>query len=204
MKKIFITLFLLLSLLESSIIKDLKLNSKDINKIMTSKEKLYIINRINNFIILKKSLENEKDINKILVRVNNFFNKFKSISDNKNYKRIDYWASRKEFLLKGTGDCEDYVIAKYFTLLELGLKKESFSIIQVRYKNYLHLVLAYKKNKNKMILDNINYKIIDLELRKDLKTLYELKTLEVKKKNRSISLNIIHYKWNDLLKRIDN
>ena len=204
MKKIFITLFLLLSLLESSIIKDLKLNSKDINKIMTSKEKLYIINRINNFIILKKSLENEKDINKILVRVNNFFNKFKSISDNKNYKRIDYWASRKEFLLKGTGDCEDYVIAKYFTLLELGLKKEFFSIIQVRYKNDLHLVLAYKKNKNKMILDNINYKIIDLELRKDLKALYELKTLEVKKKNRSISLNIIHYKWNDLLKRIDN
>ncbi|NQY54454.1 MAG: hypothetical protein HRT42_12890, partial [Campylobacteraceae bacterium] len=73
-----------------------------------------------------------------------------------------------------------------------------------RYKNDLHLVLAYKKNKNKMILDNINYKIIDLELRKDLKALYELKTLEVKKKNRSISLNIIHYKWNDLLKRIDN
>jgi amino acid transporter len=37
----------------------------------------------------------------------------------------DYWMTPKEFFIKGFGDCEDYAIAKYFTLLELGVKKES-------------------------------------------------------------------------------
>ncbi|NQY21101.1 MAG: hypothetical protein HRT40_07310, partial [Campylobacteraceae bacterium] len=66
------------------------------------------------------------------------------------------------------------------------------------------LVLAYKKNNKKIILDNINKKIIDLSLRKDLKALYELKTLDLKKGKRSFSLNLIYHKWNDLLRRIEN
>lgn len=200
MKTFFYLNIMLFSLLHSSVIIDLKINNKDIDKIKTSKERSFIVKRLYNFHILKKDLQNEKNKLIILTKVNNFFNKFLSLSDIKNYNKIDYWANRKEFIIKGKGDCEDYVIAKYFTLLELGLKKEYFTIYQVKYKNDLHLVLAYKIKEKNLVLDNINKKIKDMKNRNDLTILRYIKTNNLNNKN--YDNNIIYYKWNRLLKRI--
>lgn len=41
------------------------------------------------------------------------------------YTTSDYWATPYEFLARDKGDCEDYVIAKYFALLHLGIKKNN-------------------------------------------------------------------------------
>ena len=149
MIKILIILFSLISLSQASFIKSLGLTNTDINDIKTDKNKKYIFNRLLAFKRLKYELKEEKNKEIILIRVNNFFNKIEALADLKNYKKIDYWASRKEFLIRGKGDCEDYVIAKYFTLIELGFETKDFSLLQVEYKKQLHLVLTYKNNKEK-------------------------------------------------------
>lgn len=203
MKNIFILLVFFFSMLNASIIKDLQLNKNDVVKIRNAKNKTYILTRLNNFKKLKEELKYEKNYIIKLNKVNNFFNKFISLSDKKNYKKIDYWASRKEFLLKGKGDCEDYVISKYFTLLELGFKTNNLSLIQAKYKNQLHLVLAYITSNEKLILDNINKNIIDIKKRKDLEFLFEMKAFKMGKKDKKSVKNLLYYKWNKLLLRID-
>ena len=55
---------------------------------------------------------------------NNFYlNQLLPQYDDVMQKQEDYWATPKEFLIAGYGDCEDYVIIKYFTLIKLGFDK---------------------------------------------------------------------------------
>ena len=74
--------------------------------------------------------------------------------------------------MQGHGDCEDYAIAKYFTLLELGIKKENlyFSVVSVKGSKSLHMVLLYVEDKNQtpLVMDNLSSKVIFLNQRKDL------------------------------------
>ncbi|PHR72449.1 MAG: sulfate adenylyltransferase [Arcobacter sp.] len=204
MIKILIILFCFSSLSQASFIKTLGLTSSDIKNIKTDKNKKYIFNRLLSFKRLKYELKKEKNKEIILTRVNNFFNKIEALADLKNYRKIDYWASRKEFLIRGKGDCEDYVIAKYFTLLELGFKPKDFSLLQVEYKKQLHLVLTYKNNKEKIVLDNINKKIVNINERNDLAVLYEIQSLDFKAfKNKKIT-HLLAFKWNELLQRLEN
>ena len=44
----------------------------------------------------------------------------------------DYWASPLETLDKGRGDCEDYAIAKYFSLLAAGVPVARLRLVYVR------------------------------------------------------------------------
>jgi len=74
--------------------------------------------RWQNLLTSAKNLpENDK-----LKQVNAFFNlNVLFIDDIIHWKTEDYWATPLEFLATGAGDCEDFAIAKYFTLLELGV-----------------------------------------------------------------------------------
>lgn len=56
-----------------------------------------------------------------LTRVNNFFNQLNFVNDDQLWGKNDYWATPLEFLGSNAGDCEDFTIAKYFSLLELGV-----------------------------------------------------------------------------------
>ena len=49
---------------------------------------------------------------------NSFFNQVRFLSDQEHWKKEDYWATPLEMLATNGGDCEDYSIAKYFTLRE--------------------------------------------------------------------------------------
>jgi predicted transglutaminase-like cysteine proteinase len=72
------------------------------------------------------------EITKISV-VNNFFNqRTRFVDDVVAWGQPDYWATPLETLFKGAGDCEDYAIAKYFTLLALGIPPARLRLIYVR------------------------------------------------------------------------
>ena len=68
-------------------------------------------------------------------------------TDSANYGVSDYWASPLEFLRRA-GDCEDYSITKYVSLLELGFREDQLRIVVVMdvLRNLPHAVLAVRMN----------------------------------------------------------
>lgn len=48
------------------------------------------------------------------------YSNLKGIKHSKD-RQTNNWKTPKEFLIDGEGVCEDFAIAKYFTLLELGI-----------------------------------------------------------------------------------
>ena len=67
-----------------------------------------------------------------LERVNRFFNKVPFVSDLAHWGREDYWATPLELLVSNGGDCEDFSIAKYFTLRSIGVPAENLRLIYVK------------------------------------------------------------------------
>ncbi len=120
-----------------------------------------------------KSLPDDKK----LALVNDFFNqKINFIDDIYLWKLNDYWATPMEFLAVGAGDCEDYAIAKYFTLIELGVSEEKMRITYAKALrlNQAHMVLTYFPTPRSvpLVLDNLIPEIKAASLRKDLLPVY--------------------------------
>jgi len=146
-----------------------------------------------------------KQLNEVNLYLNQLLPQYDTVIQNKE----DYWATPKEFLCLGYGDCEDYVIIKYFTLLKLGFNKEKlfFTTVHEKFAGGYHMVLSYFKiqNQSPLILDNLSFKILPLKDRKDLDVdlfinhsgIYKL-NLE----NKLIKLHNKSYKFNKLLKKI--
>lgn len=111
-----------------------------------------------------------------LILVNKFFNGAKYVSDQKNWGKQDYWASPLELLEKDAGDCEDYVIAKYFTLKALGIsdKKLYLTYVKAIRLRQAHMVLTYFKTPKSipLVLDNLNSRIKKATQRPDLVPIY--------------------------------
>jgi len=115
------------------------------------------------------------DLEKIS-KVNDFFNQLNYMSDISYKGEPDYWMTPVEFLVAGGGDCEDFSIAKYFTLLALGIpaKKLRITYVKALNLNQAHMVLAYypKPNAEPFVLDNLTAKVLRASKRKDLKPIY--------------------------------
>ncbi len=92
-----------------------------------------------------------------LSAVNRFWNAWPYRSDQELWGQEDYWATPAEFLAR-SGDCEDYCIAKYFTLRELGIPADALRIVIVRetIRGLAHAVLAVYDGPQVHILDNLN------------------------------------------------
>ncbi len=78
--------------------------------------------------------------------VNLFFNKqVRYVEDIDLWGQVDYWETPIEALWKGAGDCEDYAIAKYFSLRHLGVSSDKLRITYVKAlrQNRAHMVLTY-------------------------------------------------------------
>lgn len=88
----------------------------------------------------------------------------------------DYWATPLEFLGSNAGDCEDFTIAKYFSLLELGVPDKKLRLVYVKALelNQFHMVLAYYSTPSAepLILDNLNPEIKRGSKRPDLRPIY--------------------------------
>lgn len=108
----------------------------------------------------KKRAEKLKGLD-LLRLVNNFWNNWPYREDRDVYGKPDYWASPREFREK-SGDCEDYSIAKYFTLRELGVPKENMRIVVLMetIRNLPHAVLVVYMDDDAYVLDNLNRQVL--------------------------------------------
>lgn len=131
--------------------------------------------RVESLLNLMNKIENYTEPQKVKA-VNDFFNRVFYQTDIKTWNEKDYWATRMEFLGKAKGDCEDYAIAKYFTLRQLGVPEKKLFMTYVKLKklNQAHMVITYfhKPKKPPYVLDNYNIKILPATKRTDLVPVY--------------------------------
>jgi len=145
--------------------------------------------------------------------VNDFFNRVRFVDDIIHWNKKDYWATPLEMLATNAGDCEDYSIAKYFTLKALGVPESKLYITYVKAirLNQAHMVLTYFETPKSipLVLDNINKRILKATKRKDLVPIYSfngdgLWLAKQRGKGRQVSGGASKLKnWNSLLKRLE-
>ncbi len=111
-----------------------------------------------------------------LEAVNDFFNRVRFVGDDIHWRKRDYWATPVEFLGTNGGDCEDFSIAKYFTLRELGVpdKKLRITYVKAIELDQAHMVLSYFETPSAepLILDNLVDDIRPASERDDLVPVY--------------------------------
>lgn len=97
-----------------------------------------------------------KDRYEQMVAVHRWMNRFWYITDDRLWGMGDYWATPGEFMDK-SGDCEDYSIAKYYTLRALGWDDDDLRLVVLRdtVRNIAHAVLAVQYDGENYILDNL-------------------------------------------------
>lgn len=180
MKKILIIYFTIISFSSIFLIasKNFNITDSQLNSIQ-NKYGSSGKNRVEAWDSMLESSKNESLLNK-LKNVNDFFNQITYKTDAAHWKQKDYWATPIEFMGSGAGDCEDYAIAKYFSLIKLGIPDDKLRITYVIYKRVnsrfeqAHMVLTYyhKTGAEPVILDNINRKLELASKRDDLKPVY--------------------------------
>lgn len=117
------------------------------------------------------------NIQATLNRVNQFFNsRIRFVDDMTVWGQEDYWATPVEALRKGAGDCEDYALAKYFTLRELGVPASQLRITYVKalQLNQAHMVVTWYSTPDAvpLVLDNLKPAILPASARSDLLPVY--------------------------------
>ena len=159
-----------------------------------------------------------KSVQEKLVLVNNFMNNnVLWVSDYDHYGVRDYWATPLEMLASGGGDCEDYAIAKYFTLLALHVPMASMKITYVKAQNVdivnqSHMVLTFYATPGAMplVLDNLNPEIKPASERTDLTPVYSFNGQGLwLAKERSLGKSVAGGSsgislWRDMLLRLGN
>jgi predicted transglutaminase-like cysteine proteinase len=107
--------------------------------------------------------------------VNSFMNRAPYVTDPVNYGVPDYWATPLQFMSKD-GDCEDYAIAKYFSLRQLGLPDERMRIVVVDDLNLRvpHAILIVYLGERAYILDNQISRVVPAEIVNHYKPIYSI------------------------------
>ncbi|WP_232823911.1 transglutaminase-like cysteine peptidase [Salinicola sp. CPA57] len=115
-------------------------------------------------------------VNTQLAGVNDFFNQLRFVDDIDVWHVEDYWATPFEFLGVGAGDCEDFAMAKYLTLRELGVPDAQLRLHYVKYIPYdqFHMVVTWAPSPTTppVVLDNIVKPIEPASRRNDLVPIY--------------------------------
>lgn len=131
--------------------------------------------RIENWYVLIDKLQTAAAMKQIK-QVNRFFNRIRWLPDEEHWHQRDYWATPLELLGTDGGDCEDFSIAKYFSLLELGMPEDKLRITYViaTRLNQAHMVLAYYDTPagDPVILDSPRNTIAHASARSDLHPVY--------------------------------
>ncbi len=128
------------------------------------------------------NLRGENDAEKIN-GVNDFFNRRIAFLDDIDvWGQKDYWATPLETMGQTKGDCEDFAIAKYFSLLILNVPPDRLRITYVRARiggpqstvSQAHMVLGYypEANSEPLILDNLLHDIRPASRRPDLTPIF--------------------------------
>lgn len=143
--------------------------------------------------------------------VNQFFNKqMRYEEDTDLWHAVDYWETPIEALWKGAGDCEDYAIAKYFSLRRLGVPSAKLRITYVKAVslNRAHMVLTYYASPDAMplVLDSLIDSIKPANQRTDLLPVYSFNAeglwLPGAKGNKKVGDTKRLSRWQDVLKKM--
>ncbi|MEE4279043.1 MAG: transglutaminase-like cysteine peptidase [Halieaceae bacterium] len=122
-----------------------------------------------------------------LQAANDFFNtRLAWRSDEEIYGVEDYWATPLEVLGRRAGDCEDFSIAKYITLVALGVPADSLRLVYVTALltsglRQAHMVLAWYDDPGEppLILDNVNPRLLRADERSDLIPIFSFNTRDL-------------------------
>jgi len=116
-------------------------------------------------------------------RVNDFFNsRIDFVDDADTWGQKDYWATPLETLGRNRGDCEDFSIAKYMTLLLLDVPENQLRIAYVKARiggprsqlSQAHMVLDYYPDVegDPVVLDNMIKEVRPAARRPDLEPIF--------------------------------
>ncbi len=152
-----------------------------------------------------------------LQRVNAYFNQRVLFNDDwKIWGQSDYWATPLETLARGSGDCEDFSIAKFFSLRALGIAPEKLRMIYVRAQlgapgsgnAQAHMVLGYFATPRAvpLVLDNLIGAVLPASQRPDLSPVFSFNDTGLWAGGRRAAAEptarLSH--WRDLLSRLAN
>ena len=144
-----------------------------------------------------KTLSKQKQLQKINFYLNTLLPQYDAVIN----KKEDNWETPKEFLRVGYGDCEDYVLIKYYTLIRLGFDETKLFITVVKEKYYggYHMVLSYFQHKNRspLVLDNLSFKILPMSKRSDLEAQFYINSTGVYKLLKNNKLKKIADKYKE-------
>jgi predicted transglutaminase-like cysteine proteinase len=151
-----------------------------------------------------------------LSQVNQFFNRNVSYTeDSILWKKSDYWATPVEIMGMRAGDCEDYTIAKYLSLLQLGIANEQLRLIYVKAQIggpqskifQAHMVLGYYPTSDAipLILDSLTSTIEPANNRPDLHPVFSFNSEGLWVGNQSTQADPTARlsRWRDLLARVN-
>jgi len=147
-----------------------------------------------------------------LRRVNDFFNRNLAFDDDFSvWGQSDYWATPLEMIGQGRGDCEDFAIAKYFSLINLGIPIAKLRLVYVRAMlsgidgpvQQAHMVLAYyaTPNGDPVVLDNLVSDIRPASQRSDLSPVFSFNSSGLWQGTGNLSSKSNLSRWQDLLAR---
>ena len=150
-----------------------------------------------------------------LRRVNEFFDRrIRFQGDNSVWHAVDYWATPLESLGQGAGDCEDYVIAKYFTLIELGVDRSKLRWIYVVATmgapdsgvKEPHMVLGYyaTPGAEPLVLDNLTSSILPASRRLDLAPVFSFNSDGIWKQGATTTSGSVNQLslWRELMRKM--
>ena len=147
-----------------------------------------------------------------LARINAYFNRrIRFADDQEVWGQVDYWATPLETLGQGAGDCEDFTIAKYFSLRELGVDPRKLRLIYVRARiggpassiTQAHMVLGYyaTPDAEPLVLDNLLGEIRPAGQRPDLAPVFSFNSEGIYTGSTVSPVERIS-RWKDLLIRM--
>jgi len=143
--------------------------------------------------------------------VNGFINDLQFVDDIIHWGKVDYWATPIETLASNGGDCEDFSIAKYFTLKALNVPEERLRLVYVKSLklNQAHMVITYTDPPGSvpLVLDNLVHTIELATNRADLLPVYSFNVeglwLAKQRGNGQYMGNTEHLNlWQELLHRM--
>jgi len=155
---------------------------------------------------------NNKNEKEKLALVNSFINQIRFVDDITHWGKQDYWATPIELLATNGGDCEDFSIAKYFTLREMGVPDERMRITYVKSLklNQAHMVLTYypSPDSDPLVLDNLINDVKPASKRNDLLPIYSFNAQDLwlakeRGRGRLVGSSDRISMWLDLLGRIE-
>lgn len=211
-----LTLALLSTLIVTTGIVTAEINSRKMHDQMQARygaDGVALLGAWNKMLSAASALDNSQKV----VQVNTFFNRHIRYSDDVSlWQKSDYWATPLETMGMRAGDCEDFTIAKYLSLLELGVNPDQLRLIYVRAqiggaqsrRFQAHMVLGYYSTPDAvpLILDSLISRIEPATKRSDLHPVFSFNSegLWVGNQQAKDDPTARLSRWRDLLARVRN